>query len=103
MEASTGTEAPGWYYDPCLICVSRRQETRTRPQDVARPGTGPWGTSLGTPRHAPEGGHLLDAQVDVLLDAEPEVAILGEVAPLQLVLLHLQTTLQDLLSLIERN
>ena len=61
------------------------------------------GTSLGTPRHAPESGHLLDAKVNVLLDAEPEVAILGEVAPLQLVLLHLQTTLQDLLSLIERN
>ena len=103
MEASAGTEAPGWYYDPCLICVSRRQETRTRPQDVARPGTGPWGPAWARRDTPPEGGHLLDAQVDVLLDAEPKVAVLGEVAPLQLVLLHLQTTLQDLLSLVERN
>ena len=35
----------------------------------------------------------------MLLDAEPEVAVIGEVAPLQLVLLHLEAPLQDLLGL----
>merc|ERR1712045_188179 len=44
-------------------------------------------------------GIVLDAQVDVLLDAEAEVAVVREVLPPQLVLLHLQAPLQDLLSL----
>ena len=42
---------------------------------------------------------LLDAQVDVLLDAEAEVSVLWEVLSPQLVLLHLQSSLQDLLGL----
>ena len=42
---------------------------------------------------------LLDAQVDVLLDAEAKVSVLREVLAPQLVLLHLQAPLQDLLSL----
>ena len=42
---------------------------------------------------------VLDAQVDVLRDTETEVAGLGEVALPQLVLLDLEATLQDLLSL----
>ena len=43
----------------------------------------------------------LDAQVDVLLDAEAEVAVVGEVLLPQLVLLHLEATLEDLLGLNE--
>ena len=43
--------------------------------------------------------NLLDAQVDVLLDTEAEVAVLGEVLPPQLVLLDLQSPLEDLLGL----
>lgn len=39
------------------------------------------------------------AEINVLLDAEPEVAGLGEVPALELVLLHFQTTLEDLLGL----
>ena len=42
---------------------------------------------------------LLDAQVNVLLDTEAEVAIVGEVLLPQLVLLHLKAPLQDFLSL----
>lgn len=42
---------------------------------------------------------VLDTQVDVLRDTETEVAGLGEVALPQLVLLDLEATLQDLLSL----
>ena len=42
---------------------------------------------------------LLDAQVNVLLDTEAEVAIVGEVLLPQLVLLHLEASLQDLLGL----
>ena len=38
-------------------------------------------------------GVVLDAQVDVLGDAEAEVARLAEVAPQQLILLHLQACL----------
>merc|ERR1719384_1665007 len=44
-------------------------------------------------------GIILDAQVDVLLDTEAEVSVLGEVLSPQLVLLHLQATLENLLSL----
>jgi len=44
-------------------------------------------------------GVVLDAQIDVFADAEAEVARLAEVALPQLVLLDLQTTLQDLLGL----
>ena len=43
----------------------------------------------------------LYAQVDMLLDAEAEVAVVGEVLLPQLVLLHLEATLEDLLSLHE--
>ena len=42
---------------------------------------------------------LLDSQVDVLLDSEAEVAVVGEVLLPQLVFLDLEPTLQDLLSL----
>ena len=42
---------------------------------------------------------LLNAQVNVLLDAEAEVAIVGEVLLPQLVLLHLEAPLQDFLGL----
>merc|ERR1719221_2167024 len=44
-------------------------------------------------------GVVLDAQVDVLLDAEAKVSVVGKVLAPQLVLLHLQSSLQDLLSL----
>ena len=42
---------------------------------------------------------LLDSQVNVLLDAEAEVAIVGEVLLPQLVLLHLEASLKDFLGL----
>ena len=42
---------------------------------------------------------LLDSQVNVLLDAKAEVAIVGEVLLPQLVLLHLEAPLQDFLGL----
>jgi hypothetical protein len=42
-------------------------------------------------------GVVTRTKVDVLLDAEPEVAGLGEVAADELVLLHLEPTLEDLL------
>lgn len=44
-------------------------------------------------------GVVLDAEIDVLADTEAEVASLGEVALAQLVLLDLEATLQNLLSL----
>ena len=44
-------------------------------------------------------GVVLDTQIDVLGDTETEVTGLGEVALPQLVLLDLETTLEDLLSL----
>ena len=43
--------------------------------------------------------YLLNSQVNVLLDAEAEVAIVGEVLLPQLVLLHLEAPLQDFLGL----
>jgi hypothetical protein len=49
--------------------------------------------------HIPNARVVLDAQVDVLADTETEVARLGEVALAELVLLDLQATLEDLLSL----
>jgi hypothetical protein len=42
---------------------------------------------------------VLDAEINVLADAEAEVASLREVALAQLVLLDLETTLEDLLGL----
>ena len=42
---------------------------------------------------------LLDSQVNMLLDTEAEVAIVGEVLLPQLVLLHLEAPLQDFLGL----
>ena len=47
-----------------------------------------------------DGRVVLQAQVDVLIDAEAEVAGRGEVAVLELELLHGQTLLQDLLGLL---
>merc|ERR550517_1238453 len=44
-------------------------------------------------------GIVLDAQVDVLLDTKPKVAVLREVLSPQLVLLHLQSPLENLLGL----
>lgn len=46
-----------------------------------------------------DGGIVLDAQIDVFLDAETKVAGGGEVVATQLVLAHLQATLQNLLGL----
>ena len=43
----------------------------------------------------------LDSQVNVLLDAEANVATVGEVLLPQLILLHLEASLQDLLGLFE--
>merc|ERR1719341_3140020 len=42
---------------------------------------------------------ILDSQVNVLLDAEAKVAVVGEVLLSQLILLHLESSLNDLLSL----
>jgi hypothetical protein len=44
-------------------------------------------------------GVVLDTEIDVLADTEAEVAGLGEVALAELVLLDLETTLENLLSL----
>ena len=46
-----------------------------------------------------DSGVVLDAQVDVLADAEPEVARLTEVALAKLVLLDLEAALEDFLGL----
>ena len=43
--------------------------------------------------------YLLNSQVNMLLDAEAKVAIVGEVLLPQLVLLHLEAPLQDFLGL----
>ena len=48
-------------------------------------------------------GVVLDAEINVLLNTETEVARVGEVLLHQLVLLHLQTALQDLQSLLATN
>jgi hypothetical protein len=45
-------------------------------------------------------GVVLDTEIDVLADTEAEVASLGEVALAELVLLDLETTLKNLLSLL---
>jgi hypothetical protein len=50
-------------------------------------------------QYVPNAGVVLDAQVDVLGDTETEVAGLAEVALAELVLLDLEATLEDLLSL----
>lgn len=50
-------------------------------------------------RSPPPGTHL-EAEVNVLVDAKAKVARVGKVARLQLVLLHLQAALQDLLRLV---
>ena len=42
---------------------------------------------------------LLDSQINVLLNTEAKVAIVGEVLLPQLVLLHLEAPLQDFLGL----
>lgn len=46
-----------------------------------------------------DGGVVLDTKIDVLADTEAEVTGLGEVALAQLVLLDLEATLKNLLSL----
>ena len=48
-------------------------------------------------------GIVLDTQIDVLLNTKTEVSGVGEVSLHQLVLLHLQTTLQNLQSLLTTN
>ena len=48
-------------------------------------------------------GVVLDAEINVLLNTETEVARVGEVLLHQLVLLHLQAALQDLQSLLATN
>lgn len=47
-----------------------------------------------------DGGVVLDTEIDVLADTEAEVAGLGEVALAKLVLLDLETTLENLLGLL---
>jgi hypothetical protein len=49
--------------------------------------------------HIPDARVVLDAQVDVLADAESEVARLAEVALAELVFLDLEAALEDLLGL----
>lgn len=46
-----------------------------------------------------DGGVVLDTEIDVLGDTETEVASLGEVALAELILLDLEATLENLLSL----
>lgn len=46
-------------------------------------------------------GVVLDTKIDVLADTEAEVASLGEVALAELVLLDLETTLKNLLGLLD--
>lgn len=48
-------------------------------------------------------GVVWDAQVDMLIDTEAEVAGVGEVAGLELVLLDLEAALQDVQSLVARH
>ena len=48
-------------------------------------------------------GIVLDTQINVLLNTKTEVSRVGEVSLHQLVLLHLQTTLQNLQSLLTTN
>merc|ERR1719230_623570 len=48
-------------------------------------------------------GVVLDAEVDVLSDAEAEAAVLGEVLLPELVLLHLEALLENLLGLLTPN
>lgn len=55
--------------------------------------------SRQTNPNVPDARIVLDAQIDVLGDTETEVAGLGEVALAELVLLDLQATLENLLSL----
>jgi hypothetical protein len=46
-----------------------------------------------------DGGIVLNAKIDVFLDTEAEVAGCGEIAGQKLVLLNLETTLKNFLSL----
>ena len=63
-------------------------------------------TSTGTTHHNVEvhaentdGGVVSGTEIDMFLDTEAKVSSLGEVLAPQLVFLHLQASLQDLLSL----
>lgn len=66
------------------------------------------GDTLAGTRHAAVKVHavdanrrvVLDAEIDVLADAEAKVASLGEVALAQLVLLDLEATLKNFLGLL---
>ena len=70
-------------------------------------GTAALGDALTTAAHADvevhsvdtDSGVVLDTEIDVLADTEAEVTGLGEVALAELVLLDLEATLEDLLSL----
>lgn len=46
---------------------------------------------------------VLQAQIDVLIDTETKAPGVGEIFPLELVLLHLQAAVKDLLSLLATN
>lgn len=90
MRTFTEHQSLDWqrYLIKCAISKRRRQMlTRAAEDDVEV-------QTIDT-----DGGIVLDAQIDVFLDAETEVAGGGEVLPTQLVLAHLQATLQNLLSL----
>ena len=71
------------------------------------PGAAALGDTLTTAAHADvevhtvdtDSGVVLDTEIDVLGDTETEVTGLGEVALAELVLLDLEATLEDLLSL----
>lgn len=69
---------------------------------LAASHAGTWAVQHHVEVHAVNtgGGVVLDAQVNVLLNTEAEVAGSAEVLSLQLVLLHLQATLQNVASLL---
>ena len=80
-------------------CSEDQSPGQNVPDSDSDPGVESAVTNSRTIKRRGQSRHLLDAQVDVLLDAEAKVSVLREVLASQLVLLHLQTSLQDLLSL----
>ena len=72
----------------CLLCLPLRHTTTRATHDDVEVHTE--NTDVGV---------VTRTQIDVLLDAKAEVARLGEVLATELVLLHLQPALEDLLRL----
>lgn len=77
------------------------RETNTSLLGLPSRYTVPWSAHNDVEVHTEDTdtGVVTSTQVDVLLDTETEVTSIREVLAPELVLLHLQTTLQDLLSL----